>query len=78
MRHFLRDEVKNLSINLEELQIDGRNAILPREDSGYHVVGDQPQLDKVEPQPAAVLALIVERFTEMLRTYEILPNENFA
>jgi hypothetical protein len=70
--------VENLSINLEELQVDGRNAILPREDGGYHVVGDQPQFDKVEPQPAAVLALIVERFTEMLRADEILPNENFA
>jgi hypothetical protein len=78
LRNFLRDEVENLSVNLEEVQVDGRDAILPREDGGYHIVRDQPQLDKVEPQPATVLALIIERFTEMLRADEILPNENFA
>jgi len=65
-------------VDLEEFQIHGRDAILPREDGSNHIVGDEPQLDKVEPQTAAVLALVIQRLTEVLRTNEILPNENFA
>lgn len=70
--------MKDVFVNLEELEINRRNAVLPREDRGDHIVRDQPQLDKIEPQSPAVFALIIKRFAKMLRTNEILPNENFA
>jgi len=51
---------------------------LAREYSRDHVIGDKPQLDQVVAKPATMLALVVESFTQMLSTDEVLADENFA
>jgi hypothetical protein len=38
----------------------------------------EPQLDEVIAQPPAVLPLIIEGLTKMLRADQILADENFA
>lgn len=47
-------------------------------DCGDRVVRNQAELDEVVAQPPAMLALIVESLTEMLRADQILADENFA
>ena len=78
MSDFLWDELEDVFVDLKEVEIDGRNAILPRKNGSDHVVRNESELDEVIPQPTSVFALIVERFAEVLGTNEILPNENFA
>ncbi len=70
--------MEDLCIDLEELQIHGGNAVLTRQHSGDHVVGNEAKLDEVIAQTSAVLALVIQRLTQMLGADEILPNENFA
>ena len=67
LRYFLRNQSEDRVVNLEEVEIDRGNAVLPREDSRNHVVGDQTQLDQVEAEPAAVFTLIIERLAQVLR-----------
>jgi len=70
--------VENLCIYLEEFQVYGGNTVLAREYGGDHVVRHEAKFYEVVAQTSAVLALVIERLTQMLWADEILPNENFA
>jgi hypothetical protein len=74
---FLRDETENCGVDVEEIQIDGRNAVLPGEDGSDHVVTDEAQLDQIEAQPATMFALVVECLSQVLRANQIFAYENF-
>ena len=47
-------------------------------DRGDGVIRNQAKFDEVVPKPPAMLSLIVEGLTEMLRADQILADENFA
>ena len=54
-----RDEAEDRFVYLEEVEVDGRNTVPPREHGSNHIVGDQSQLYQVITQPASVVALVV-------------------
>ena len=76
--HFLRYQAQHGSIYLEELEVNGRNAVLSGEDSRNHVIRNQAQLDEVEAKPPSVFTLVFKRFTQMLRTDQVFADEDFA
>ena len=53
---FLWDEAEHCGIDIEEIEIDGRNAVLPRENGSDHVVGDKTQFHEIGGEAAAVFA----------------------
>jgi len=61
LRDFLWNESQDRVVDVEEFQVNRRNAVLPGQHGGDCVVGDQTQLDQVEAQPTAMLALIIQR-----------------
>jgi hypothetical protein len=76
--HFLGDETEHGGIDIEELEIDGGNAVVPGEDGSDHVVADETEFDEIEAEAATVFALVVESLSEALRTNKIFAYENFA
>jgi hypothetical protein len=75
---FLRDETEHCGIDVEEIEIDGRNAVLPREHGSDHVVGDKTQFDKIGRETPTVFTLVVECHSQVLRANQIFAYENFA
>ena len=63
---------------LKEVKVNGGNTVLPREHGRNHVVGNQSEFDQIVAKPATVFALIVQSFTQVLSTDEVLADENFA
>ena len=77
-RHLARDEPYDRVVDVEQIKIDRRDAVLPREHGRYHVVGDEPQLDEVEAQTARRARADSRALRAMLRGQEVFADENFA
>ena len=75
---FLGDETDDTGVDVEEFEIDGRNAVLTGQDGGDHIVTDEPELHEIEAEPATMLALVVEGLSQVLRANKIFANEYFA
>ena len=78
LRYFLRDEAEHRGIDLKEFEIDGRDPVLAGENSRYHVVRHEAELDEVKAQPTSVFALVFKRFTQVLRANQIFTDKDFA
>jgi hypothetical protein len=65
--NFLRDEADDGRIDIEEIEIDGRNAILPRQDGSDHVVAYKAEFHQIEAKAATMFALVVEGLSQVLR-----------
>jgi hypothetical protein len=78
LRDLLRDETEDSGVDIEELEINGGNAIVPGKDGSDHVVADETQFDEIEAEPATVFALVVECLSQVLRANKIFAYENFA
>ena len=74
----MRDKTQDGIVDVKEFQIYRRNAVLAGQYRGNRIIRDQPEFDEVVAETSAVLSLIVECLTEMLRTNQVLANENFA
>jgi hypothetical protein len=75
---FLRDEAKYRGFDTEEFEVNGRNAVMPGEDGGNHVIADETEFDEIKAQAATVFALVVESLAEALGANKIFAYENFA
>ncbi len=75
---FLGNEAENAGVDIEEIEIDGGNAVLAGKDGGDHVVADETELHEIETESAAMLTLVVEGLSQVLGTYKIFADENFA
>ena len=71
LRDLLRDETDDGGIDFEEIEIDGRNAVLSRQHGGDHVVTDEPELHEIEAEPTTMFALVVECLSQVLRANKI-------
>jgi hypothetical protein len=47
--------------------IDGRNAVLPRQDGSDHVVAYKAELHQIEAESTTVFALVIEGLSQVLR-----------
>jgi hypothetical protein len=75
---FLWDEAEHCGIDVEEFEIDGRNAVLPREHGSDHIVGDETQFDEIGGETPPVFTLVVECLSQVLRANQIFAYKNFA
>jgi hypothetical protein len=78
LRNLLRNEAEYGGIDIEKIEIDGRNTVMPGEHGRDHVVADESELDEVEAEAATVFALVVECLSQVLRANKIFAYENFA
>ena len=69
LRDFLRDEADDGRIDIEEIEIDGRNAVLPRKNGSDHVVAYKTEFHQIKAEPATIFALVVEGLSQVLRAY---------
>jgi hypothetical protein len=74
----LRDEAEDRRIDIEEIQIDGRDAVLSREYGRDHVVAYKTEFHQIEAEPATMLALVVEGLSQVLRANQIFTYQKFA
>ena len=51
---------------------------MARQYGSNRVIGDQPEFDEVVAKSTAMLALIIQRLTQVLRANKVLADENFA
>ena len=75
---FLRDEADDGGLDVEEVQIDGRNAVLPGQHGSDHVIANEAEFDEVEAQSTTMFALVVECLSQVLRANKIFADQNFA
>ena len=73
-----RDELDDRQIDLEARQIDRRNAVLLAEEGGDLLVLDEPHLDEVVAELAAVRLLLGESLLKLLRGDQFLLEEELA
>jgi hypothetical protein len=78
LRNLLRNETQDGGIDTEEIEIYGGDAVLSRQYSSDHVVAYETELDQIEAEPTAVLALVVECLSQVLRANKIFAYQNFA
>ena len=78
LRDLLRDETENCGIDFEEIQIDGRNAVLSRQHGSDHVVTNKAELHEVKAESTTMFALVVECLSQVLRANKIFTNQYFA
>ena len=78
LRDLLRDETEDVGIDFEKIEIDGRNAVLTRQDGGDHIVADKTELDEIEAESTTVFTLVVECLSQVLRADKIFTNQYFA
>ena len=78
LRDLLRDETENSGIDFEEIEIDGRNAVLSRQHGGDHVVTNEAELHQIKAESTTMFALVVECLSQVLRANKIFTNQNFA
>jgi hypothetical protein len=78
LRDLLRDQAEDGRIDVEEIEIDGRYAVLPRQNGSDHVVAYQSEFDEIKSQSATVFALVVEGLSQVLRANKIFAYQDFA
>jgi hypothetical protein len=78
LRNVLRDEAEYAGIDAEELEVNGRDTVLPGEDGSNHVVAYETQFDQIKSEPATMFALVVECLSKILRANKIFAYQNFA
>jgi hypothetical protein len=78
LRDFLGDEAKHGGVDVEEVEVDGRDAVVTGEDGGDHVVADEAEFDECKAEAATMFALVVESLSEALGAKKIFAYENFA
>ena len=60
LRDLLRDEAKDGLVDIEEVEINGGNAVLSGQHGGDHVVTDEPEFDEIEAETTTMFALVIE------------------
>jgi hypothetical protein len=78
LRDLLRDETDDCGIDIEEFEINRRNAVLPGQHGGDHIVRNEPKLHEIEAESTTVFTLVVECLSQVLRANKIFANEYFA
>ena len=78
LHHLLGNEAQHRRIDIEQIEIDRRDAVVSGKDGSNHVVADETELDEIETEAATVLALVVESLSQALRANKIFAYENFA
>ena len=68
LRHLARDELHDRVIDLDLREVDGGHAVLLGEDAGDVLFFDEPELDEVQAELAAVGLLIFQGLLELLRS----------
>jgi hypothetical protein len=63
----LRDKAQDGWVDAEEVQVDGRNAVLSGQHGGDHLVTYEPKFDEIEAETTTVLSLVVEGLSQVLR-----------
>ncbi len=72
------NELDDRGVDLELIDGDRRHAVLLRQQRRNLVVFDEVELDEIRPELAPILALIVQRFLELLRSDALLFEKQFA
>ena len=60
LRDLLRMRLRTDWSNIEEIEIDGGNAVLSGQHGGDHVVTDEPEFDEIEAETTTMFALVIE------------------
>src|SRR5690606_40376855 len=72
------DQLDDGGVDLELRERNRRHTVLLAEQGGDLLVAHVSELDEVEPELAAVLALIVERLLQLLRRDALLLQQELA